>query len=167
MPMVMLEDMKANSWSIRPCCMVAAYRIAHFCSVWRKKWVVNNLWAAPVLICYRFLTEVIFGYEIQAAATIGRRFTIHHGYAVVINKNVIAGDDFTIRHGVTIGNRGNDQLACPVIGNGVEIGANAVILGDITIGDNVIIGAGSVVIDNLSDDVVAVGEKARPKPPRE
>lgn len=62
--------------------------------------------AAPLLVLYRIITECFFGYEIQAAATIGRRFTIHHGYAVVINKNVVAGDDFTIRHGVTIGNRG-------------------------------------------------------------
>ena len=90
-----LEDCRANSWSLRPCCMVLAYRIAHFCSVWRKKNVLNNLWAAPVLVLYRIITECFFGYEIQAAATIGRRFTIHHGYAVVINKFVVAGDDFT------------------------------------------------------------------------
>ncbi|HAI7624621.1 TPA: colanic acid biosynthesis acetyltransferase WcaB, partial [Escherichia coli] len=89
----MLEDLRANSWSLRPCCMVLAYRAAHFCSVWRKKNVLNNLWAAPLLVLYRIITECFFGYEIQAAATIGRRFTIHHGYAVVINKNVVAGDD--------------------------------------------------------------------------
>lgn len=73
-----------------------------------QKNVLNNLWAAPVLVLYRVITECLFGYEICAAATIGRRFTIHHGYAVVINKHVVAGDDFTIRHGVTIGNRGAD-----------------------------------------------------------
>ncbi len=129
----MLEDLRANSWSLRPCCMVLAYRAAHFCSVWRKKNVLNNLWAAPLLVLYRIITECFFGYEIQAAATIGRRFTIHHGYAVVINKNVVAGDDFTIRHGVTIGNRGADNMACPHIGNGVELGANVIILGDITL----------------------------------
>ena len=48
-----LEDCRANSWSLRPCCMVLAYRIAHFCSVWRKKNVLNNIWAAPVLVLYR------------------------------------------------------------------------------------------------------------------
>ncbi|XTZ39806.1 colanic acid biosynthesis acetyltransferase WcaB [Salmonella enterica] len=158
-----LEDFRANQWSLRPCCMVAAYRIAHFCSVWRKKHPINNLWAVPVLLLYRFMTECLFGYEIQAAATIGRRFTIHHGYAVVINKNVVAGDDFTIRHGVTIGNRGADNLACPVIGNGVELGANVVMIGGITIGNNVTIGAGSVVLDNVPDNALVVGEKARVK----
>jgi putative colanic acid biosynthesis acetyltransferase WcaB len=157
-----LEDLRANSWSLRPCCMVLAYRVAHFCSVWRKKSVINNLWAAPVLLAYRFITECLFGYEIQAAATIGRRFTIHHGYAVVINKFVVAGDDFTIRHGVTIGNRGN-SLACPVIGNGVELGANVIIVGDITIGNNVAVGAGSVVRDSVPDNALVVGEKARVK----
>ncbi|MBY7552108.1 colanic acid biosynthesis acetyltransferase WcaB, partial [Escherichia coli] len=100
---------------------------------------------------------------IQAAATIGRRFTIHNGYAVVINKNVVAGDDFTIRHGVTIGNRGADNMACPHIGNGVELGANVIILGDITLGNNVTVGAGSVVLDSVPDNALVVGEKARVK----
>ncbi len=95
--------------------------------------------------------------------TIGRRFTIHHGYAVVINKNVVAGDDFTIRHGVTIGNRGADNMACPHIGNGVELGANVIILGDITPGNNVTVGAGSVVLDSVPDNALVVGEKARVK----
>lgn len=158
----MLEDLRANSWSLRPCCMVMAYRIAHFCSVWRKKSVINNLWAAPVILLYRFITECLFGYEIQAGATIGRRFTIHHGYAVVINKFVVAGDDFTIRHGVTIGNRSKSN-DCPVIGNGVELGANVVMIGDITVGNNVVVGAGSVVLDNVPDNALVVGQKAQVK----
>lgn len=103
----MLEDLRANSWSLRPVAWcwptvsLILFRLA-------QKNVLNNLWAAPVLVLYRVITECLFGYEIRAAATIGRRFTIHHGYAVVINKHVVAGDDFTIRHGVTIGNRGAD-----------------------------------------------------------
>jgi len=148
---MVLEDCRANSWSLRPCCMVLAYRVAHFCSVWRKKNVLNNLWAAPVLVLYRIITECFFGYE------------IHHGYAVVINKFVVAGDDFTIRHGVTLGNRGPDSLACPVIGNNVELGANVVMIGDITVGNNVTIGAGSVVLDSIPDNALVVGEKARVK----
>ncbi len=158
----MLEDLRANSWSLRPCCMVMAYRIAHFCSVWRKKSVINNLWAAPIILLYRFVTECLFGYEIQAGATIGRRFTIHHGYAIVINKFVVAGDDFTIRHGVTIGNRSKSN-DCPVIGNSVELGANVVIIGDITVGNNVVVGAGSVVLDNVPDNALVVGQKAQVK----
>lgn len=86
----MLEDLRVNGWSLRPCCMVVAYRIAHFAPSGVKN-ILNNLWAAPVLVMYRLITECLFGYEIQAAASIGRRFTIHHGYGVVINKHVVVG----------------------------------------------------------------------------
>ena len=120
----MLEDLRATAGVYARAAWFLPIVPLIFCSVWRKKNVLNNLWAAPLLVLYRIITECFFGYEIQAAATIGRRFTIHHGYAVVINKNVVAGDDFTIRHGVTIGNRGADNMACPHIGNGVELGAN-------------------------------------------
>ncbi|MGJ8839526.1 colanic acid biosynthesis acetyltransferase WcaB, partial [Salmonella enterica subsp. enterica serovar Kentucky] len=107
----MLEDLRANSWSLRPCCMVLAYRIAHFCSVWRKKNVLNNLWAAPVLELYRVLTQCPFGYDIHAAAPLRRRFPIPQGYADDKNNHVDAGDDLPIRPGDTIGNRGADSLA--------------------------------------------------------
>ncbi len=72
----MLEDLRANSWSLRPCCMVLAYRIAHFCSVWRKKNVLNNLWAAPVLVLYRVITECLFGYEIPPRPLVGGSLSI-------------------------------------------------------------------------------------------
>ena len=55
------------------------------------------------------------------------------------------------------------SLACPVIGNGVELGANVIVLGDIRIGNNVTIGAGSVVLDSIPDNALVVGEKARVK----
>ncbi|MFO6484504.1 colanic acid biosynthesis acetyltransferase WcaB [Escherichia coli] len=154
------EDLRANSWSLRPCCMVLAYRVAHFCSVWRKERPQQYL-GGPSAGAVSHYHQCFFGYEIQAAATIGRRFSIHHGYAVVINKNVVAGDDFTIRHGVTIGNRGADNMACPHIGNGVELGANVIILGDITLGNNVTVGAGSVVLDFCPGQRAGGGRKKR------
>ena len=82
---------------------------------------------------------------------------------MVINKHVVAGDDFTLRPGVTIGNLGANDPSCPVIGNGVELGANVTLLGDVAIGDNVTIGAGSVVVDSVPDNTLVVGEKARVK----
>lgn len=140
-----------------------AYRVAHFCSVWRKKNVLNNLWAAPLLVLYRIITECFFGYEIQAAATIGRRFTIHHGYAVVINKNVVAGDDFTIATASL------SAIVVPItwhvhiLATASNSVANVIILGDITLGNNVTVGAGSVVLDSVPDNALVVGEKARVK----
>ncbi|STD27593.1 colanic acid biosynthesis acetyltransferase WcaB [Enterobacter asburiae] len=113
-----------------------------------------------MLVLYRIITECFFGYEIQAAATIGRRFTIHHGYAVVINKFVVAGDDFTIRHAVTIGNRGLTAWPARSLAITSSWGANVVIIGDITIGNNVTIGAGSVVLDSIPDNALGGGRKS-------
>lgn len=64
---------------------------------------------------------------------------------------------------MTIGNLGANDLACPTIGNGVELGANVTLLGDVVIGHNVTIGAGSVVVDSVPDNTLVVGEKARVK----
>jgi Serine acetyltransferase len=79
---------------------------------------------------------------------------------VVINKNVATDDDFANRYGTTIGNGGLKAQACPVSDNGVELGANAVLLGDITIDNNVMIGAGSVALDSIPDHML-VGKKRR------
>ena len=80
-----------------------------------------------------------------------------------MDQNVVAGDDFTLRHGVTIGYLGGNDLSCPVIGNGVQVGGNVTLLGGVAIGDNVTIGAGSVVVDSIPDNTLVVGEKARVK----
>ena len=63
----------------------------------------------------------------------------------------------------SVGGTGADNMACPHIGNGVELGANVIILGDITLGNNVTVGAGSVVLDSVPDNALVVGEKARVK----
>lgn len=79
-----LEDCRANSWSLRPCCMVLAYRIAHFCSVWRKKNVLNNIWAAPVLRCTASSPNAFLAMKFRPLPPLAAASTIHHGYAVVI-----------------------------------------------------------------------------------
>ncbi len=81
----MLEDLRANSWSLRPCCMVLAYRAAHFVRCGAKERPQQSV-GGPAAGAVSHYHRMLFGYEIRAAATIGRRFTIHHGYAVVINK---------------------------------------------------------------------------------
>lgn len=124
-----------------------------------QKNVLNNLWAAPLLVLYRIITECFFGYEIRAAATIGRRFTIHHGYAVVINKNVVAG---MISPFATAS---LSAIVVPItwhvhtLATASKPGANVIILGDITLGNNVTVGAGSVVLDSVPDNALVVGEK--------
>lgn len=155
-----IEDIRANNFNPHSCLIVVLYRVAHFFSIWRKKHFLNNLWCAPFIVIYRFLSEFILHCEIPAATKIGRRLVVHHGYAIVINKDTVIGDDFSIRQSVTIGNKGPKSLKCPIIGNSVSIGANSVIIGELHIGDNVIVGAGTVVVNDIPANSIVVGQKS-------
>lgn len=100
--------------------------------------------------------------EIHPGAQIGRRFFIDHGCGVVIGETTVIGHDVTIFQGVTLGGTGKEKgKRHPTIGNNVVVGANAIILGNITIGDNARIGAASVVTKPVPANATVVGNPAR------
>jgi serine O-acetyltransferase len=106
----------------------------------------------------RFLT----GIEIHPCAQIGRRVFIDHGMGVVIGETSIIGDDVTIYQGVTLGGTGKEKgKRHPTIQNGVVIGTGAKVLGNIVIGQNSRIGAGSVVVQNIPPESTVVGIPGR------
>ena len=98
------------------------------------------------------------GIEIHPAAEVGRRLFIDHGMGVVIGETAIVGDDVTLYQGVTLGGTGKEQgKRHPTIRSGVVIGGGAKVLGNITIGENCRIGAGSVVLRDVPDNSTVVG----------
>jgi serine O-acetyltransferase len=105
----------------------------------------------------RFLT----GIEIHPGATIGRRLFIDHGLGVVIGETAEIGDDVTIYQGVTLGgtmlNKGKRH---PTLRNGVVIGGGCEVLGNIVIGENSRVGAGSVVLRDVPENSTVVGVPA-------
>jgi serine O-acetyltransferase len=102
----------------------------------------------------RFLT----GVEIHPGAQIGRRLFIDHGVGVVIGATAIVGDDVTLYQGVTLGGTGKEHgKRHPTIEDNVVVGGGAKILGNITVGRNCRIGAGSVVLRNVPEDSTVVG----------
>jgi serine O-acetyltransferase len=106
----------------------------------------------------RFFT----GIEIHPGATIGRRFFIDHGSGVVIGETTEIGDDVLLYQGVTLGGTGAEKgKRHPTIGNSVVVGTGAKILGNIRIGDNVKVGAGSVVVHPVPDNSTVVGIPGR------
>ena len=125
------------------------YRIHHW--LWKHGW----LFVARAMSQFaRWLT----GIEIHPGAKIGRRFFIDHGMGVVIGETAEVGNDVTLYQGVTLGgttlNKGKRH---PTLGNGVVVGGGAKILGNITVGDNCRIGAGSVVLRDVPPDSTVVG----------
>lgn len=128
---------------------VLVHRLSH--RLWRR----GFRYTARLL---SFLSRLWSNIDIHPGATIGRRFFIDHGAGVVIGETAVIGDDVTLYHGVTLGgtswNRGKRH---PTLGNGVLVGAGAKILGPITMGDNVRVGANSVVVKDVPADSTVVG----------
>ena len=124
------------------------HRIAHKLAYW-------NIPFLPRFISY--WTRIFTGIEIHPKATIGNRFFIDHGEGVVIGETTIIGDDVLIYQQVTLGGTGKEQgKRHPTIGNNVII-----VLGNINIGDNVRIGAGSVVVEDVPEHSTVVGIPGR------
>ena len=104
------------------------------------------------------LTRFFTGIEIHPGAVIGRRCFIDHGMGVIIGETAEVGDDVTIYQGVTLGGTGKDTgKRHPTIGNRVVIASGAKVLGPFTVGDDVKIGSGSVVLKEVPSGCTVVG----------
>lgn len=130
--------------------------------------ITHALWRLNLKLIARFLATLIrllTGIEIHPAATIGDFCFIDHGAGVVIGETAIIGNRVTLYQGVTLGGMTLDKgKRHPTLGDDVVVGAGAIILGPISIGNRVRIGANAVVLKDVSDDSVMVGIPARPKP---
>lgn len=125
----------------------------------------NRTLRIPIRILHFILikfSEVFFGIYIGPNVKLGRGVVIEHFGAIIIHSEVRIGDRVRIRQNVTIGNKSAAApLDVPIIGNDVDIGAGAKILGKIVIGDGVRIGANAVVINDVPHGATAVGVPAR------
>lgn len=101
---------------------------------------------------------MIFNTELPAEAKIGVNFIIYHPYGIIINKDAVIGNNVVIRHQVTIGEV-NGKV--PVLGNDINIGAGAKIIGDIVLGDNITVGANAVVTKSFPGNNILVGIPAK------
>ena len=129
------------------------HRLAH--TLFR--WHVPML---PRLVSHisRFLT----GIEIHPGAKIGEGFFIDHGMGVVIGETSVIRDNVTLYQGVTLGGTSHRRAKRhPTLGNNVTVGVGAQLIGNITIGDNSKVGAGSVVLSSVPSNATVVGVPGR------
>ena len=130
------------------------YRIGH--------WLWNNHHRGLA----RFLqsrVSVLFGIDIHPAAHIGKGILIDHATSIVIGETAVVGDNVSMLHEVTLGGTGKDTGdRHPKVNSGVLIGAGAKILGNVNIGKNAKIGAGSVVLEDVADYCTVAGIPAQP-----
>lgn len=126
----------------------------------------NKLHLGVLRKFFELILRYFCGIEISAQMAVGGGLRLpHNGLGVVIHPKVVLGQNVKILQNVTIGGREGSGL--PIIGDNVEIGAGAVLLGDIVIGNNVKIGANAVVLQSVPDNAIAVGVPAVIKERRE
>ena len=135
---------------------VWSHRVNHW--LWSRGW---RLTARMLSQATRFWT----GVEIHPAALLGRRLFIDHGMGVVIGETAVVGNDVTLYQGVTLGGTGSrldgeKRKRHPTLCDRVFVGNNANVLGDITIGANSRVGAGSVVLRDVPPNSTVVGVPA-------
>jgi serine O-acetyltransferase len=144
--------------------VMAVYRFGR----WRYR-IRPPLLRVPFSFCYKILkvaSQILTGIDLPCEVSLGRRLMIEHFGGIIISGDTRLGDDVVIRQGVTIGLRRTGVRGAPVIGDRVDIGAGAKILGRIRIGNDVAIGANAVVLEDVPDDSIAVGIPARIRPRR-
>jgi serine O-acetyltransferase len=132
-------------------------------AVWLYR-IAHALWVRDHQIAARGLSELAWfmsGVEIHPAATIGKRLFIDHGNGVVIGETADIGDDVLMYHGVTLGGKSmRREKRHPTIEDCVTVGANATLLGAITVAEGATVGAGAVVSKDVPSDVTVAGNPA-------
>jgi serine O-acetyltransferase len=147
-----------GNWGAQGFWVMVVYRFGR----WRygvRLALLRKLCSAVYRILFK-LVQIVTGIELPCEAAVGRNFVIDHFGGIIVSGFARFGDNCRIRNGVVVGLRRTDEHCAPVIGNNVDIGAGAKILGRITIGDNSIIGANAVVLEDVPANSLAVGVPA-------
>ncbi|RKT44269.1 serine O-acetyltransferase [Thiocapsa rosea] len=148
-----------RDWARQGFWVMLVYRFGR----WRYR-IENRALRWPFSFLYKLLkvlSQIMTGIDLPCEVQLGRRFLIEHFGGIIISGDAVFGDDCVVRNGVTVGLRHRGVRGAPVIGDRVDIGAGAKVLGPIRIGKDVAIGANAVVIQDVPDGCLAVGVPAR------
>ena len=158
------DDFRAHNrdWGAQGFWVMVVYRFGR----WRygiKPVILRKPFSFLYKLLFKFI-QIITGIELPCEVQIGRNFVIDHFGGIIISGYAQFGDNCRIRNGVVVGLRRVEEQFAPVIGDNVDIGAGAKVLGPIRIGNNVVIGANAVVLSDVPDNSIAVGVPAQVKP---
>lgn len=152
------QDWHANKKNIKARFVLIFFRLASLLRATRG-WKYNPL-ALSVGVSYRIIVEWLLGIELPWKTQVGGNLQIYHGVGLVVNDGVVIGSGVQLRHGVTIGTQTHDG-GVPIIEDNVQVGCGAVILGEIKVGHDSIIGANSVVTKDVPAGAIVAGVPAR------
>jgi len=151
------QDLKAHGgdWGAQGFWVLVVYRFGR----WRygvRPSLLRKVFSLIYRVLFKFI-QIVTGIELPCEVQIGRNFVIDHFGGIIVSGYARFGNNCRIRNGVVVGLQRVDEPCAPVVGDNVDIGAGAKILGSITIGNNVVIGANAVVIRDVPDNCMVVG----------
>lgn len=153
------QDWDVNAGAIKAQLVCAAFRQAHrWCGAPRRGWRRYAIASYTVTVCW------VLGVELPAETHVGPRLRLPHPQGIIVNKDTRIGAECMIRANTTFGNivhHDGSESGCPTIGDRVEFGVGAIVLGGVSIGDGARVGAGAVVLRDVPDGATAVGNPAR------
>ena len=159
------EDWRAHErdWTRPGFRAVALHRFGNF-RMRIKPFLLRAPFSALYWFAFRFVRNH-YGIELPYSVKLGRRVVIEHQGAIVVHGDSVIGDGCILRQGVTLGNRRlHEPFDSPVLGQRVNVGAGAKILGKVVIGDDAAIGANSVVLTDVPAGRIAIGIPAKVLP---
>jgi serine O-acetyltransferase len=153
-------DAHGREWTKPGFRSVAVHRFG----VWRMT-INNRILRAPLSLLYRWgyrHCRNVYGIELPYTVELGRRVVIEHQGGIVVHGRSRIGDNCIIRQNCTLGIRRLSEVdEAPTLKAGVSVGAGAVILGDVTLGEGCAIGANAVVLRDVPPGAIAIGVPAR------
>jgi serine O-acetyltransferase len=160
------NDFRAHerNWGAQGFWVMVVYRFGR----WRysvRPALLRKFFSSIYRVLFKFI-QIITGIELPCEVRIGRNFVIDHFGGIIISGYAQFGDNCRIRNGVVVGLRRVEEKCAPIIGDNVDIGAGAKLLGPIRIGNHVLIGANAVVLCDVPDNSIAAGVPAQIKPRR-
>jgi putative colanic acid biosynthesis acetyltransferase WcaB len=153
-----VQDWGANAGNVKGRFITMAFRAGQLV---KRSPLAMRWFLSPYVAFYVVLIDWFLGVELPLHARVGPGLEIVHGHGLVVNVNATIGRNCHLRHCTTIGNTQRQPDAAPSIGDNVDVGANSVLIGPITIGSNATVGAGSVVVKDVAAGITVVGNPAR------
>lgn len=152
------EDFRANTGNSKGLFIVMSFRPAHSAGATQNT-ILRLAGKIPVLI-YKIFVNWILCIDLDHHVNAGPGLRIFHGQGLVVNGETTLGRSVTLRHNTTVGNKVAGD-ASPIIGSGVDVGANSVIIRPVHIADEAVVAAGSVVVHDVAEGDVVAGNPAR------
>lgn len=151
------QDWEANQGRRRMQVLLVLFRVANWTNQRLPRSHPLRLLSAFI---YRQISLCFYGIDLPQQTRVGPRLQIHHGFGLVVHGATNLGANVTLRHNTTLGER-ISGAGTPTVGDDVNIGAGALVLGGIRVGDRAFVGGGSVVVADVPADARVVGNPAR------